>query len=306
MPVSTHSPRGGRTPSAAMSTLVSIVSTHSPRGGRTGLSPHRSTGGGCFNSLAPRGANLFFAASRSRRKSFNSLAPRGANLDRRSDYRQNFRFNSLAPRGANRRRRTSTSTVRQFQLTRPAGGEPVYLLTAQQAADVSTHSPRGGRTPTHPIKITESNVSTHSPRGGRTSLRRIGSSLHYSFQLTRPAGGEPSRRRITCINSISFNSLAPRGANQRISACVRKCKYVSTHSPRGGRTPLPSTVIGTLLMFQLTRPAGGEPRAYSRAICGNKRFNSLAPRGANPDNSSIPLPEQPVSTHSPRGGRTAV
>ena len=57
---------------------------------------------------------------------------------------------------------------------------------------------------------------------------------------------------------MSFNSLAPRGANLSRTATSTSRTGVSTHSPRGGRT-----VVCLRVWY--------EPL----------RFNSLAPRGAN-------------------------
>ena len=100
------------------------------------------------------------------------------------------------------------------------------------------------------------------------------------FQLTRPAGGEPSGRVMVALTLL-----------------------VSTHSPRGGRTieefdrvflrfsfnslaPRGANRIGTSrgvcgTRFQLTRPAGGEPWGVLPFYKMDVGFNSLAPRGAN-------------------------
>ena len=86
-------------------------------------------------------------------------------------------------------------------------------------------------------------------------------------------------------------------------AC-RPLYEISTHSPRVGRTPTPSTTTPPTATFQLTRPVWGEPYLYQRfrqfynisthsprvgrTLCDNRtsisyiHFNSLAPCGANP------------------------
>ena len=152
-----------------------------------------------------------------------------------------------------------------------------------------------------------------------------GTNIHRPFQLTRPVGGEPvilfncnirdlvsthsprgGRTIFPCLISdvpMSFNSLAPRGANPT------KCPMSSRSKP-----------------FQLTRPAGGANQPAAVMIMPQVRFNSLAPRGANQMFAILymrslsfqltrPAGGEPflfvrralhsrVSTHSPRGGRT--
>ena len=123
------------------------------------------------------------------------------------------------------------------------------------------------------------------------------------FQLTRPVGGRTSAAPPPFQALLGFNSLAPWGANHGVAFDERAIGEfqltrpvggepmaveeanpqlsVSTHSPRGGRTPL---VLEMLLAqagfnslapwganryggygsereheFQLTRPVGGEP-----------------------------------------------
>ena len=85
----------------------------------------------------------------------------------------------------------TTYRNQMFQLTRPAGGEPSTALKRCGVETVSTHSPRGGRTaiPTKIIK-TQPRFNSLAPRGAN-----LGSALNLAgeatFQLTRPAGGEP-------------------------------------------------------------------------------------------------------------------
>ena len=83
------------------------------------------------------------------------------------------------------------------------------------------------------------------------------------------------------VLELSFNSLAPRGANRVLEPDVKRHRMfqltrpaggeprpvvlswildrVSTHSPRGGRTRTRPPDMSYLNPFQLTRPAGGEP-----------------------------------------------
>ena len=78
-----------------------------------------------------------------------------------------------------------------------------------------------------------------------------------------------------------FNSLAPCGANLFIVTIYAYIKFISTHSPRAGRT-----VRRTRLCPKTTN------------------FNSLAPCGANPNRRNTTHFCGRISTHSPRAGRT--
>ena len=145
-------------------------------------------------------------------------------------------FNSLAPCGANLNVYDSNIHLKIFQLTRPVRGEPVRKSQETTVKIISTHSPRAGRT----LSIFSScscncNFNSLAPCGANR-CGGCGDKRGEKFQLTRPVRGEPSR----------FLRFPHR-------------KYISTHSPRAGRT-------------------------HNRA-CNRLRFshfNSLAPCGANP------------------------
>ena len=107
---------------------------------------------------------------------------------------------------------------------------------------------------------------------------------------------------------------------------MRNVTYISTHSPRVGRTfeeailnrkvddfnslaPCGAnheTTIPYLRQrrFQLTRPVWGEPVTRKGTTCRRRHFNSLAPCGANPFSSAGMPTYLSISTHSPRVGRT--
>ena len=56
--------------------------------------------------------------------------------------------------------------------------------------------------------------------------------------------------------------------------------------------------------FQLTRPVWGEPDRARRHPRHQRDFNSLAPCGANPEDTEGLETSAEISTHSPRAGRT--
>ena len=100
------------------------------------------------------------------------------------------------------------------------------------------------------------------------------------FQLTRPVRGEP-RRKNKALFAKRFQLTRPvRGEPVGLIVFVT-CEYISTHSPRAGRTKFAAAGVSFEMKFQLTRPVRGEPRT---------------------DFYSLDIPD--ISTHSPRAGRT--
>ena len=212
-----------------------------------------------------------------------------------------------------------------FQLTRPAGGEPSGRVMVALTLLVSTHSPRGGRTIEEFDRVfLRFSFNSLAPRGAN----RIGTSRGVCgtrFQLTRPAGGEPTFTRLSQLNEVSFNSLAPRGANQEHRTPKRSRPGFQLTRPAGGEPELLCCRI-SLANVSTHSPRGGRTYPIFKAIAEIERFNSLAPRGANltirRTRSQLskfqltrPAGGEPVfvvqlvrqlvvSTHSPRGGRT--
>ena len=133
---------------------------------------------------------------------------------------------------------------------------------------------------------------------------------------------------VTCAQHlfVNFNSLAPCGANLIICATCGFCcafqltrpvwgepkqrivlppeNWISTHSPRVGRTFLSTTAPYHCVHFNSLAPCGANP--YSTRLPKTRRhFNSLAPCGANPFTMSPFALSIAISTHSPRVGRTS-
>ena len=144
-------------------------------------------------------------------------------------------FNSLAPCGANQLKLANRSSTDQFQLTRPVWGEPAAIMRDMITTTISTHSPRVGRTQfiLH-FCWCHRHFNSLAPCGANRTVSWLGP-IWSPFQLTRPVWGEPK-----CLALESFKT------------------YISTHSPRVGRTN--------------TRPTPGKHTT---------NFNSLAPCGAN-------------------------
>ena len=191
------------------------------------------------------------------RRSFNSLAPRGANPRLTFTPPCGDPFQLTRPAGgANLARIFVWKISQSFQLTRPAGGEPTGLCVLRKLCRVSTHSPRGGRTLLPPTPYAYNRVSTHSPRGGRTTGMIVVRIPIFTFQLTRPAGGEP-RHTGLCMASFQFQLTRPAGGEPIPPQNPTILYRVSTHSPRGGRTFRKRRSSPQSKTFQLTRPAGG-------------------------------------------------
>ena len=123
-------------------------------------------------------------------------------------------------------------------------------------------------------------ISTHSPRVGRTPLRAKNINTPLRFQLTRPVWGEPLAAQMSMQNAM-----------------------ISTHSPRVGRTHVIPRSRIVFADFNSLAPCGANPPAYIDNFT-NIDFNSLAPCGANPRRRVRGSCTSPISTHSPRVGRT--
>ena len=193
LPISTHSPRVGRTRQAAIILIT-------PRN---------------FNSLAPCGANPVCRLLTARSTTFqltrpvwgeplvvrvkNALdristhSPRvGRTVARRWARQRRRNFNSLAPCGANLSNGAAPTSSLLFQLTRPVWGEPRLQAIRATRCRISTHSPRVGRTllPLSRFQIFD-NFNSLAPCGANR-MRLSEKQDKHQFQLTRPVWGEPS------------------------------------------------------------------------------------------------------------------
>ena len=123
-----------------------------------------------------------------------------------------------------------------------------------------------------------------------------------------------------------FNSLAPCGANRDLDAddpegCIFQLTrpvwgepqgddykgdniQISTHSPRVGRTSLPSMCLSTSIGFQLTRPVWGEPIEAESECAEEVKFQLTRPVWGEPYDFGYYDNNTNISTHSPRVGRT--
>ena len=112
-------------------------------------------------------------------------------------------------------------------------------MTADEC-NISTHTPREGRDASE-ISAPEliGGISTHTPREGRDKRGYVLRLIVERFQLTRPARGATSARRL-----------------------LRRVCYISTHTPREGRDVWQ---IHFLTSFQISTHTPREGRDIS---CG--------------------------------------
>ena len=278
-----------------------------------------------FNSLAPCGANhliefnsyidsIFqltrpawgepsYASIKGKYCTISTHSPRVGRTEEFAAFNGAFlNFNSLAPRGANLQAWAQQDVQQKFQLTRPAWGEPFVHVSARFYICISTHSPRVGRTQAiSPFRYIPQHFNSLAPRGANLPFL-LYSIIFLTFQLTRPAWGEPSffgsasrvgkisthsprvgRTRphfFAVVGLVNFNSLAPRGAN-----------------------PSPLRGLFRLALFQLTRPAWGEPFC-PRCDASTNKFQLTRPAWGEPTSNLRNYPNRSISTHSPRVGRT--
>ena len=160
---------------------------------------------------------------------------------------------------------------------------------------------------------------------GRTNRSDVFSTTFSHFNSLAPCGANPLRQ-MYILPAQNFNSLAPCGANLPF-ARGRKAKfpfqltrpvrgepikkivdkrdpYISTHSPRAGRTAFAGLII-QIPEISTHSPRAGRTKAQRMSWTSNVNFNSLAPCGANPCTSRARLRLSTISTHSPRAGRTS-
>ena len=114
-------------------------------------------------------------------------------------------------------------------------GEPSLLFCSRGRPPISTHSPRVGRTLCALLScLLILNFNSLAPRGANQSLCVIARKKR-TFQLTRPAWGEPQPfRRPGWLKLISTHS--PRVGRTRSRVVFSPRAIISTHSPRVGRT----------------------------------------------------------------------
>ena len=169
-----------------------VISTHSPRTGRTRTLRSTARKSRHFNSLAPHGANPCPDVFDPDTRSFQLTRPARGEPNGTEVYVDNaLHFNSLAPHGANLAVFRESERFKRFQLTRPARGEPIGTIHDNPELLISTHSPRTGRTSTEfTNKEIKMNFNSLAPHGANRCFSGIVPSGN-SFQLTRPARGEP-------------------------------------------------------------------------------------------------------------------
>ena len=301
--ISTHSPRVGRTYLLRPVRHFEVISTHSPRVGRTRNDPEIIRAFCDFNSLAPRGANRLRKPKRRSSASISTHSPRVGRTVRFLDLKAPFHhFNSLAPRGANQVSSPFWASPSAISTHSPRVGRTALSLTVDDILHISTHSPRVGRTQyIEKHHYTTAHFNSLAPRGANPRIEGVRAAL-LTFQLTRPAWGEPhsvvahERNRIisthsprvgrtqrphswSCVQQY-FNSLAPRGANLLLQLFARRMRHFNSLAPRGANLEF-FIIYGLGVKFQLTRPAWGEPDNIHTWDDWSKDFNSLAPRGAN-------------------------
>ena len=174
------------------------------------------------------------------------------------------------------------SDRRSFQLTRPVWGEPYLPLVA----------------PNH------TTISTHSPRVGRTVLPVLVFGRDRHFNSLAPCGANLAAVSVSLASATDFNSLAPCGANPDLRAISNSSAFISTHSPRVGRTPTPGR------MMRPTRISTHSPRVgRTRIFRGGRRrrrgFQLTRPVWGEPGEHLQNRAQRRISTHSPRVGRTS-
>ena len=122
------------------------------------------------------------------------------------------------------------------------------------------------------MSIAKNKISTHSPRVGRTLCENAARDRKRNFNSLAPRGANQRKGKdricIRHFNSLApirsdsglchFNSLAPRGANPRLLCVYLFIGNFNSLAPRGANR-LFTFLVHHIVTFQLTRPTRGEP-----------------------------------------------
>ena len=146
------------------------------------------------------------------------------------------------------------------------------------------------------------NISTHSPRVGRTLRRERTSTPCEQFQLTRPVWGEPAFSSVS-ISILRFQLTRPVWGEPDQTYLTSHDRYISTHSPRVGRTLKNNENITSTFNFNSLAPCGANPLVPNMPII-SRLFQLTRPVWGEPARPLIDVLRTYISTHSPRVGRT--
>ena len=146
-------------------------------------------------------------------------------------------------------------------------------------------------------------ISTHSPRVGRTLLMYAFLAQNTKISTHSPRVGRTLNRWNVNLNIDHFNSLAPCGANLSDVIKYVLSHKISTHSPRVGRTKEGMLATAHHTNFNSLAPCGANRRRACR--CGYaEKFQLTRPVWGEPILCACDAVIVPISTHSPRVGRT--
>ena len=160
-------------------------------------------------------------------------------------------------------------------------GEPIPSKRSSCSTRISTHSPHAGRTRgSADVAEQAQNFNSLAPCGANPMSTSLSFCI-VKFQLTRPMRGEPCIVRRFRGQQLFQLTRPMRGEPFWSRPAVRKRRYFNSLAPCGANR-IYGNIGNRMMIFQLTRPVRGEP--------------------------ALPLPvitASPISTHSPRAGRTA-
>ncbi len=101
----------------------------------------------------------------------------------------------------------------------------------------------------------------------------------------------------------NFNSLAPCGANPLGAICMTYETWISTHSPRVGRTRVKCCNLRNLDDFNSLAPCGANQKCKDKIHLASG-FQLTRPVWGEPQPRIVAAHVKRISTHSPRVGRT--
>ena len=183
-------------------------------------------------------------------------------------------------------------------------GEPPRTRGKTPTPRISTHSPRVGRTPLSHLGVYGDGISTHSPRVGRTIILIPERHKAGHFNSLAPCGANP-QQRDSDPDCQTFQLTRPVWGEPFGDLVYNMPLYISTHSPRVGRTYWDVQQLEKIPDFNSLAPCGANPYSENVAYTGGV-FQLTRPVWGEPKQIDDSIKYANISTHSPRVGRTNI
>ena len=183
-------------------------------------------------------------------------------------------------------------------------GEPCPRTSSGSSGRISTHSPRVGRTRRFPHMLCRRlHFNSLAPCGANRLEKCFGFQCVADFNSLAPCGANLSRS-LTLTSCFGFQLTRPVWGEPLSTDTSTRVSFISTHSPRVGRTYFVNTKKIKERHFNSLAPCGANPPCPS-GNGGYPKFQLTRPVWGEPVVNFPSFIAGFISTHSPRVGRTA-